>query len=52
MLYEAFSTLALTVSEVITFQMFDFENLDQGQGLQHSQWFHSMANVNVYKSHN
>ena len=47
-----FSTLALTVSEIITIQMFDFENLDHGQGLQHSQWFHSMTNVNVYKSHN
>ena len=34
MLYEAFSTLALTVSEMITFQMFEFENLDLVQGLQ------------------
>ena len=37
MLYESFYTLALTVSEIITFQKFDFENVGLVQGLQHSQ---------------
>ena len=27
------------------------ENLGLGHGLQHSQWSHSMANINLYKSH-
>ena len=38
-------TLAFTVLEIKTFQMFDLENLG-------SQCSHSMAKVNVYKSHN
>ena len=31
--------------------MFDLENEGQGYEVQHSQWFHSMANINLYKSH-
>ena len=27
----------------------DIENEGQGHGVQHSQWFHSMANINLYK---
>ena len=29
--------------------MFDLEHLGQGQGVQFSQWRHSMANVKIYK---
>ena len=32
--------------------MFDLENLDQFYGVQHSQYSHSMANINVCKSQN
>ena len=32
-------------------KIFDLENESQGHGIQHSQWSHSMANVNLYKSH-
>ena len=28
--------------------MFDIEDIDQGHEAQHSQWFHSMANSNIY----
>ena len=31
--------------------MFDLENEGQGQGVQHAQRYHSMANINLYKSH-
>ena len=33
------------------FENFDRENLRQGQGVQHSQWTHLMANINLYKNH-
>ena len=26
----------------------DYEHLGQGYGAQHSQWFHPMANINLY----
>ena len=32
-------------------KMFDIENEGQGHGVQHSQWFHSIANINLYKRH-
>ena len=32
--------------------MFDFEIEDQGHRVQHSQWSHSMANVNLLKGYN
>ena len=36
----------------MTIVMFAFlENLGQGHGMQHLQWFHSMANINLYRSH-
>ena len=31
--------------------MFYLENEGQGHGVKHSQWFHSIANINLYKSH-
>ena len=31
---------------------FDLENEGQDRGVQHSSWCYSMANVNLYKSHN
>ena len=37
--------LALAISEIFTFQMFDLENLSQGHGVQHSLLPHSMANT-------
>ena len=49
--YVAFSAIALTVSEILTFQICDLENLGQGHTGQHSQWSHSMANINLYKCH-
>ena len=47
-----FSTfaLALTVFEILTFEIFDLERQDQGQRVQHSLWWcYSMANVEIYK---
>ena len=32
-------------------KMFDLENEDQGHGVQHSQWCHSMTNITLCKSH-
>ena len=46
------STLALTVSAMLRYEMFDLENLVQTHGVQHSQWSYSMANTKVNKSHN
>ena len=43
--------LVLTVLEILRLEMFDFENLGQSHRVQHSQWSHSMTNINVYKSH-
>ena len=31
--------------------MFELENEDQGHAVQHSQWCHLMANINLCKSH-
>ena len=44
-------TLALTISETLTIQISDLENLGQGQSVQRSQWSHSTAESNLYKSH-
>ena len=41
--------IALTVSEILMFQMSDLENLGQDHGVQQSQWSHSIANINLYK---
>ena len=32
-------------------EKFDFERLDQGHRVQHLKWFHSMININLYRSH-
>ena len=32
-------------------KMFDLENEGQSHGVQHSQWSHSMVNINLYRSH-
>ena len=37
--------LVLTVSETLRFEKFDLENVDQGHGVQHSQWIYSMTDV-------
>ena len=42
-------TLVLIVSEMLRFEMFNLENLGPGYGVQHSQWFQPMANINIYK---
>ena len=42
--------LALTISEILAFQIFDLEKLGQGQGVQFLQLRHSMANIKVNKS--
>ena len=36
----------------LTFEMFDIEKKIQGHGVQHSQRFFSMGNINLYKSRN
>ena len=35
----------------MSLEKFDRENLDQGHGVQRSQWFHSMTNINFHKNH-
>ena len=47
------SALALTVSDISTFEMFDLDNLGQDHRVQHSQGCHSLANINanLHKSH-
>ena len=37
---------------ILRFEMFDLENLGQGHRVQHSQFSHSIANINIYKSLN
>ena len=43
-------TLALTVSKILTFQKFDFENVCLGHRVQHSQCCHSVITSN--RTHN
>ena len=43
--------IALTVSEILTFQICYFENLGQCRGVPHLQLSHSIANINLNKSH-
>ena len=43
--------IALTVSDIVIFLICDLENLGPDYGVQHSQWTHSTANINIYKSH-
>ena len=42
-------TLALTVSEILRFAIFDNENLGRGHKVQISRWSHSTAIITVYK---
>ena len=54
-LYKSYSmhfTLALAVSEILSFKNADIENVGQGHAVQHAQWCYFMANINVNKSHN
>ena len=44
-----FFVTALTVSEMLMFQIGEFENVGQGHGVQYSQSSYSMANL--YKNH-
>ena len=44
------SVLDLTVNELLTFEIYGLEKVDQGQGLQLSPWRHSMANTKISKS--
>ena len=37
--------LALTISEILAFEIFDLANVGQGHRVQLSQWCHSMANI-------
>ena len=41
--------LALTVSKILTLQIFTFKKVGQGHGLEHSQWRPSMENIKIYK---
>ena len=43
--------LALTVSEILTIQNVELENIGQDQRVQHSQWRHSALNVKIYEGH-
>ena len=45
--YASFFVLALTVSEIKTFDIFDFKNVFQGHGMLFSQWHHSIANIRL-----
>ena len=38
---------APTVSEIFEFSICYLENVGQGNGVQLSQWFHSMENINI-----
>ena len=38
-----------TVFYIFTFEIFDLEKPGQGQRVQHSQWCHSIANIEIYK---
>ena len=48
--YECIFTISHTVSEILTFQICDLENLSQGHIIQHLQLAHLMANINLYKN--
>ena len=41
--------LALIVAEMLTFNMFDLENVSQGHQAQLLQLCHLMSNINIYK---
>ena len=37
------------ISQILPFPMFYLKNMGQRRGIQHSQWYHLMANNNLYK---
>ena len=41
--------LALTVFEILTFEIFDLEKVGQGNAVQHWQCRRQIANVEIYK---
>ena len=41
--------LALTVNEILTFEIFNLKKIGQGHGLQLSEWHHFIANIKIYK---
>ena len=41
---------ALIVSQILTFQILDLENVGKYRRVQHSQWHHSVTNINLYES--
>ena len=43
--------ISLTVSEILTFQICDHENLGQGHEVQRLQWYRSISDISLYKSH-
>ena len=45
--YHAFFALALTVSEILTFEIIDLEKIGHGVKLLH--WRHSIANIKIFK---
>ena len=48
--YTRTQTLTHTYACTDTYKL-DLENLGQAQGVQYSQCYHSMANMNLFKSH-
>ena len=40
----------LTIVKILTCQIYVLKNVGQGHKVQHSQWSHSMTNINFYKS--
>ena len=43
--------LALTVSEILKFQILYIQKVGKGHGEQFSYWHYSMGNANIYKRH-
>ena len=50
-LLKPYDACLATISEIFVFEIFDLNKLNQSNGVQHSQWSLSMANINLYKSH-
>ena len=40
--------VALTINEILIFEILYLEKVGQGHGLQLSQWRHSMANIKIF----
>ena len=48
---ETSTVIAQSLSLKHNQKMFDMENEGKSDGAQHAQWRHSIANINLYKSH-